>query len=256
MITGAGMVGTHSARALIEGGHEVTLLDLAPEHEYIRRVVGHEVAVEIADVRELPAVVDAVSRIRPTVVVHTAARIGSVAQSNPFGAFQVNVAGTVNVAEAVRLAGVRRLVHASTLGVNDLSHPQTGPIDEHFPLGDGSRVYGASKVACEQLLRAWSLAYRFELALLRIAGVYGDGQFTGGSGIGQLVHGLLAAARAGREGSVGDGMPATYELVYVRDVARAIMLAATVESLPHDVYNVGTGVLVTPDDLVAAISRL
>ena len=60
-----------------------------------------------------------------------------VAQASPYRGFQVNVTGTINVAEAVRLAGVRRLVHSSTLGVHRLEWPQgDSPMTEDFPIGD------------------------------------------------------------------------------------------------------------------------
>jgi UDP-glucose 4-epimerase len=255
LITGAGMVGCHTARALLDRGHEPTFFDAAPRGDYIRRITGRDVPVLGGDLRDLTTVVEAVGTARPDVVIHTAALIGEAAQSVPHRGFQVNVVGSVNVAEAVRLGGVRRLVHASTIGVNDLSQPQERPLRETFPIGSGGRIYGASKVACEQLLWAYSREYRFELAILRFAGIYGLGHFAGGSGIGPEILGLVRSANDGAPGRLGAGMPASYEIVHVKDVAVGVALAATVPSLPHHVYNIGQGVLVTPPDVLSAMGR-
>jgi UDP-glucose 4-epimerase len=255
LITGAGMVGCHTARALLDGGHEPTFFDAAPRTDYIRRITGRDVAVIPGDVRDLTTVLEAVQAVQPDAVIHTAALIGDAAQVVPHRGFEVNVVGTVNVAEAVRLGRVRRLVHASTIGVNDLSQPQLGPLPEEFPVGSGGRIYGASKVACEQLLWAYSREYRFELAILRFAGIYGLGHFGGGSGIGPEIMGVVRAAIEGRPAVIGGGMPATYEIVYVKDVAQAVARAATVPELPHHLYNVGSGSLVSPADVLAAMNR-
>lgn len=256
LITGAGMVGAHAARAMLDMGHEVSFLDSAPDAAYVRRITGRDVTIAKGDVRELPAVIEAMQQAHAEVVVHTAALIGGAAQVNPYRGVQVNVMGTVNIAEAARLTGVRRVVHASTLGCNDLSYPQDRPLDERFPLGSAGRIYGASKVACEQLLWAYGKAHGFELALLRFAGVYGFGYFTGGSGIGREVRDLLVAAREGRPGVVGDGMPGNYEIVHAADVGQGVALAATVATLPNHIYNIGTGVLITPEELIEAVARV
>src|SRR5687768_14194736 len=162
-ITGAGLVGCHTARELVERGDQVTLFDLAPRQDYVQRVVQRDVRVVRGDVRELSGVLEAVQAAQPDVVVHTAGLIGGVAQQVPYRGLQINVGGTTNVAEAVRLLGVRRLLHASTQGVNDLSFPQSGPLTEDFPSDGRGRVYSASKVACEQVLKAYAFSYRFEL---------------------------------------------------------------------------------------------
>ena len=255
LITGAGMVATHASRSLVEAGHEVLLFSTTPRPDFVRRVVGVELPFVAGDVRDAAAVLAAVSAFGPDVVVHTAARIGMAAQADPYVGFEVNVGGTMNVAEAVRRSGVPRLVHASTLGVHDLSQPQPGPLDESFPVGAGDRMYGATKVACEQLLLAHSRAPGYELAMLRLAGIYGYGHFSGGSGIGREIIGLVEAARDGRPGRVGAGMPDRYELVYAKDVARAIRGAVAAVALPFHAYNVGSGVLVARDDLAAALRR-
>lgn len=247
------MVAAHAARSLVELGHSVTLFSATPRPEYIRRVVGRELPFIRGDVRELPAVIAAVRAVEPDVVVHTAAVIGMAAQVNPYAGYQVNVEGSVHVAEAVRVCEVKRLLHTSTLGVHDLSQPQPLPLDENFPVGGGDRIYGASKVACEQLLWAYSLAYGFELALLRLAGVYGYGHFTGGSGIGREIFNFVKAASDNQPGSLGAGMPDRYEVVHVKDVAQGISQCATAATLRHHVYNIGSGTLTTREDLVAAM---
>jgi nucleoside-diphosphate-sugar epimerase len=255
LITGAGMVGSHAAARLAAAGHAVTLFDVAPDESYVRGVAGPAPAIVRGDIRDLPSLAGAVRAARTEVVVHTAALIGNAAQADPYRGFAVNVIGTLNVLEAARLLGVRRLVHASTLGTNDLAHPQPAPLTEDFPLGSNGRVYGASKCAAEQILRAGCRAYDLELVMLRFAGIYGYGRFAGGSGIGREVDTWLRAALAGREAVSGGGMPGAYELVHVKDVASAVLLAAEAAALPHDTYNVGSGVLTTPAELEGTIAH-
>ena len=255
-ITAAGMVGCHAARELLDRGDEVTFFDLAPRGDFIKRVVGADVPVTRGDVRELPGVLEAVQAFKPDVLIHTAGLIGGVAQQLPFRGFEINVMGTINVMEAARLTGVRRLIQASTLGVVDRSAPQVAPITEDFQLGGNDSVYGTSKVASEQILRAYAKHYRMELAMLRFAGVYGYGHFAGGSGVGRSTWDLVTAAIEGRPGVIGSGIPDTNEMVYIKDLARGVAQAVHAEQLPHHTYNLGQGVIVTPVDVVAAIQKV
>src|SRR5689334_622543 len=114
VITGAGLIGTHTARELIERGDEVTFFDFAPKPDYIRRVTGRDVALIRGDIRDLAGLIDSFQQTRPECVVHLAASVGEANINNVYAGFQVNLVGTINVAEAARLTGVRRLVHAST----------------------------------------------------------------------------------------------------------------------------------------------
>ena len=256
LITGAGMVGTYAAAELVARGDTVTLVDLRPDADYVRRVAGPEVRTRTVDVRELPDLVAAVDEAAPDVVLHTVAILSGVAQASPYRGFQINVVGTINVAEAVRLAGVRRLVHASTLGVHRLQSPQEKALDEDFPIGGATRIYPATKVAAEALLPAFANAYGFELVMLRFPSLYGYGQYAGGSGMGLAISALAAAALDGRPGTITSGLGETDEIGYVKDVARGVAAAIHADALQHTVYHLGTGKLSTSQDVVAAFAKI
>lgn len=255
-ITGAGVVGCHTARELTRRGDEVTLFDLAPRPDFVSQVAGSNVRVVRGDIRELPGLLEAIGSFRPEAVIHTAALVGGQAQVLPYRGYQVNVMGTLNVAESVRLIGVRRMLHASTLGVVDRSAPQTAPVTEAFQLGGNDRVYGTSKVACEQILRAYAGIYKFELGLLRFASVYGYGYAGTGSAPTVAIFDLVKAAVEGRPAELAAGMPDVDELVYVDDLVAGIVAAAHAERLPHHTYNLGQGVLTTADDILQSVRRV
>src|SRR4029077_16716968 len=76
LITGAGLIGCHTARELVERGDDVTFLDLAPRPDYIRHVVGRDLPMIRGDIRDLPCLVDAMQDVRPDCVIHLAALVG------------------------------------------------------------------------------------------------------------------------------------------------------------------------------------
>jgi nucleoside-diphosphate-sugar epimerase len=256
LITGAGMVGCYTAAELVARGDTVTVVDLRPDPAYVERVAGSTVRTRTVDVRELPDLVAAVHDASPDVVLHTVAILSGVAQASPYRGFQVNVTGTINVAEAVRLGGVRRLVHASTLGVHRLEWPQEAPLTEDFPIGGATRIYPATKVAAEALLPAFSTAYGFELVMLRFPSLYGYGLYAGGSGMGLAISGLAQAALEERPGAIASGLGETDEIGYVKDVARGVAAAIHADKLDHTVYHLGAGRLSTSSDVVAAFAAL
>ena len=112
-------------------------------------------------------------------MVHTAGLIGNRVQQSLNAAYDINLGGTRNVAEAARLSGVRRLVHISTFGVYDRRREANAPITEDFPRG-GARGYGNYKGAKELILEAYAAAFGFELIMLRPANVFGLGHFWSG----------------------------------------------------------------------------
>ncbi len=167
----------------------------------------------------------------------------------------MNLIGTLNVAEAVRLTGVRRLIHASSQGVYDLTDPPV-PIHEEARRDGGARVYQGGKAACEEVLTAYAATYKFELALPRFASVYGYGPYTGGGNVGMDMYAMLQAALAGKPAPMGPGIADANDFVYAKDIAQGLRLITSAASLPHQAYNLGTGVAATIADIQRGLQKV
>ena len=214
--------------------------------------MGRELPIIRGDIRELPALIEAMQRTRAEVVFHSAGLQGN---RTPYFGFQVNLIGTLNVAEAVRLTGVRRLIHASSQGVYDLTDPPV-PIHEEARRDGGARVYQGGKAACEEVLTAYAATYKFELALPRFASVYGYGPYTGGGNVGMDMYAMLQAALAGKPAPMGPGIADANDFVYAKDIAQGLRLITSAASLPHQAYNLGTGVAATIADIQRGLQKV
>jgi len=248
LITGAGLIGTHTAKELLERGDEVTFFDFAPKPDYIRHVTGRDLPVIRGDIRDLAALVDAFQRVRPECVIHLAASVGEANIDNVYAGFQINLVATINVAEAARLCGVRRLVHASTQALYQGEDP-TELLREDSPLDSRGRVYNAAKLACEHVLRTYAARHKIELVLLRFAGVYGYRSVAGGPGV--AVQQAVWDAMAGKP--VELNVYETVDFIFVKDLANGIALAVHTSPLLHNVYNLGSGTLTTVEDIEGAL---
>ncbi len=253
LVTGAGLIGTSFAKNAIARGEQVIFLDPEPRAEFLRQKLGDKgYVLARKDVRDLPALIETIQANKATTVVHTAGLIGPRVQAALSTAFDINLGGTRNVAEAVRLTGVRRLVHISTFGVYDRRRKISGAVKEDFPRGQG-RGYGNYKAAKELILEAYAAAYGFELIMLRPANVFGLGHFWSGSSGGQKMQNLIEAAHAGQTARIPAAEAVANEYIYAKDIGRAVDLAATVAMPAETIFNIGNGYVSSFDDVVAAV---
>ena len=251
LITGAGLIGTHTAKELIERGDDITFFDFAPKSDYIRRVTGRNVTVIRGDIRDLAALIEAFQQTRAECVLHLAASVGEANINNVYAGFQVNLVGTINVAEAARLTGVRRLVHASTQALY-VSDDPTELLSEDSPIDCRERVYNAAKLGCEHILRTYAAKHKLELALLRFAGVYGYYAVAGGPGV--AVQQAVWDALAGKPVTLS--VYESVDFIYAKDLANGIALAIHTDPLPHQIYNLGSGTLTTVEDVENALAKI
>ena len=256
LITGLGLVGTSYAQLALKRGEKIVFYDIAPRKDFLTKKLGSaEVTVVQRDVRDLPALIETIQTNKVDKVIHTAGLIGGRVAQPIYTGMQINVMGTINVAEAVRLTGVKRLVQISTFGIYDRRKGEPGPIDESFTRGPGE-PYGNSKVAKELMVEAYQRLYGFELIVLRLANVYGVGHFAGGSGGGEMVQNILLTGIKGGVIKVRQEVARDFEYVYYKDLGRALDKATTVSFASPVTLNIGTGVVVKFDELVETAQRL
>jgi len=157
LLTGSsGFIGQRLRRELASLGHEVHGLE------------GSDARSQEVDIRDAERVAAAIAWFSPDVVYHLAAVSGPmVAPTNPRLVAEVNCVGTINVLEAARNAGARRVIYASSISGFD-----GGSSADPQPL----TVYGASKRFCEMLIRQYREAQVFEATSVRIGSVYGSGR--------------------------------------------------------------------------------
>src|SRR5919106_3792648 len=149
LITGAGLIGAHCARRATDAGDKTVLFDLVPNRDYIEKVVGkNRSEVVAADMRDLPALLSALDRFNIDTIVHTAGLIGKRVAENSYTGATNNILGTINVLEAARLRGLRRVVYVSTFGVYDRNKIAGNAIRQSDPVG-GPNLYATTKVCSE-----------------------------------------------------------------------------------------------------------
>jgi UDP-glucuronate 4-epimerase len=175
---GAGFIGSHLVRALIDRGDEVAVVDnfdpFYPER-LKRRGLDPRARLFQADIRDGEAMQRAFADARPEVVVHLAALAGvRPSLERPAAYMDVNVRGTAVVLEAARQAGTRRFVLGSSSSVYGARAEP--PFRETARIDSPESPYAASKVASEVLARTFHNLYGIEVAALRFFTVYGPRQ--------------------------------------------------------------------------------
>jgi UDP-glucose 4-epimerase len=259
---GAGYIGSVVTARLIEGGHDVVVVDdLSTGHadavpDGARLVVGN-----IAD----DAVVREVLAAEVEAVLHFAARsLVGESETAPERYFANNVSGTLALLESMRATGVAKLVFSSTCAV--YGEPAVpGPLDESNPYRPQS-AYGASKIAADMMISAFTRAHGFAAVSLRYfnaAGAYGrfgERHTTETHLIPLALRTLTEPERVlkilGTDYPTPDGT-AVRDYIHVLDLAEAHILAlGAMTAGRHEIYNLGSGVGYSVREVVDAITKI
>ncbi|MFA7296942.1 MAG: NAD-dependent epimerase/dehydratase family protein [Dehalococcoidia bacterium] len=243
---GAGFIGSNTAWALLEAGADVVVVDnlwtgLRSNVPEGARFIESSVAN-----RDLPALL---GEWRPDILYHFAFNVlVPKAVEDPRLDLE-SIEGSINLLEMARRQGIEKIVFASSgflYGNTDqLPVAETAPIIPVSP-------YVVSKRAVEDYLEFYRSAYGISYAITRYAAVYGPGQVTG------AMADYIRKLRAGAQADIwGDGLK-TRDYVFIDDVVRAnlLMLDAPDEPDGRPIYNVGTGIETTLNELYARIARL
>ncbi|WP_071871001.1 NAD-dependent epimerase/dehydratase family protein [Atopomonas hussainii] len=255
VIGGAGFIGSHVVDALLMTSvAEVVIYDnfTRGSHENLRSALADKrcrIYSHGGDIRDVDLLDDAMRGV--DCVIHLAAMWLLHCLDFPRTAFDVNIGGTFNVLEACVRHKVQRLVYSSSASV--YGDAVETPMGESHPLNNRN-FYGATKISGEAMCRAFYERYGLSFVGLRYMNVYGPRQDQRGAYTG-VISTFLNRISAGEPPVVhGDGAQA-YDFIYVKDVARANVLA--LEASSQDCfYNIGTGVRTSIRELMDVLVEL
>ena len=259
LITGGlGFIGSHTAQALLDAGEECVLLQRSHADPPGGRFA-EPVAVEQADVTDLPALLDVGKRHQITGIVHLA---GSMpwppGAEPPIEATRRALGGLLNILQAAPDWGVGRVGVSSTIGVY-AGLTVAGPLTEDMPLPmQAPHLIPTFKKIGELLNGHLAGATGIEIVNYRISGTWGP---LGRPGPFFAATRLVQAAAAGRAPDLSGLLaPAhaedTIDLSYVKDTGRAIALLQRAPKLHHRTYNVGSGRATSNAEVIAAIKKV
>jgi UDP-glucose 4-epimerase len=255
VIGGAGFIGSHVVRHLLEGGAaKVVIYDNFARGKNSN--LGEclldprcEVFPHGGDIRDVDVLDSAMKEIDG--VFHLSAMWLLHCKDYPRTAFEVNIQGTFNVLEACVKNNIPRLVYSSSASV--YGDAVEVPMTEEHPFNNRN-FYGATKIAGEAMCRAFYDRYELDYVGLRYMNVYGPNQDQAAAYTG-VIPIMLNKIDNNEEPQInGDGTQA-YDFVSVEDVARA-NLAAMESDKTDEFYNVGTGIQTTIKELCDLILAL
>ncbi|CAI8833391.1 putative UDP-glucose 4-epimerase [Pseudomonas sp. IT-P218] len=250
---GAGFIGSHLVEALLEHGYSVRVLDDLSSGKLSNLPIDRcHLTLVVGDVADAPTVARAMKDC--TAVVHLAA-VASVQASvdDPIATHQSNFIGTLNICEAMRQAGVRRVVYASSAAIYGNNGEGTA-ISEDTPKNPLT-PYAADKLASEHFLDFYRRQHGLEPVILRFFNIYGPRQDPSSPYSGVI---SIFSERAQKKLPItvyGDGEQ-TRDFVYVDDLVK-ILVQAVAEAKPRmEPVNVGFNRSTSVNDLATMLSEL
>ena len=242
---GAGFIASHVVDAYVARGHEVTIVDDLSSGRLEN--VNARAELVVGDLRD-PATTEKLRGRGFDLVNHHAAQIDvRVSVADPAADAELNIVAALRLFQTMIDDGVKQFIFASSGGAA-YGEPAYAPQDEQHPVSPLS-PYGCAKLAIDQYLYFFRQIHGVRATSLRYANVYGPRQRKDGeAGVVAIFAGALLEGHEARINGTGEQ---TRDYVLVEDVVRANMAASELNT--DGVYNVGTGVETSVNELYAAI---
>lgn len=254
LVTGAdGFIGSHLVEHLVARGARVKAfvyynsfnswgwLDTLP------RKTSNKIEVFTGDIRDPNGVLKATEKV--DIVFHLAALIGiPFSYHSPDSYVDTNIKGTLNVLQAARKTGVKKIVHTSTSEVYGTA--QYTPIDEAHPINPQS-PYAATKSAADELALSFYRSFDLPVAVLRPFNTFGPRQSARA-----IIPTILSQVCAGRDTIKLGNLASTRDFNYVSDTVEAFLKVAEADRSVGQVFNAGSNTEVSIRELVNLIQSI
>lgn len=248
---GSGAVGRFVIEELIGRGYSVVSLS---RHGAADRAT-HGLTRVSGDVRDLPGLVRLMEDHRVQRVIHLAGLLLEC-EADPHLGFEINSLGTLNVLEAARRTGSGRTVFVSSKAAfgplsGPWGYPSYQPICEKHPRHPRG-MYGLTKKIAEDMAFGYRTRFGMDIVTIRFGTSCGPGKGAR-HGASAITSTLIENAVKGVPTSIAQGADEKDDIIYNRDVAHGIVLAALTSGRKEAVYHLGTGTLITLADLANAV---
>lgn len=252
---GAGFIGSHVCRRLLQEGHSVTVIDDFNDYydPAIKRSniasLGSGVKVVEGDIRNRDQIQQLFTGGKFAAVIHLAARAGvRPSVQDPQLYIDTNITGTHHLLEASRQHGVGRFLFASSSSVYGLA--KTSPFSEELPLPQTLSPYAATKLAGEHLCGNYAHLFGLRVVCLRFFTVYGPGQRPD-----LAIHKFTDAIHKGLPiPQYGDGSTRR-DYTYIDDIVQGVMGAFAYEGPLFDIFNLGENQTISLTTLIQEIEK-
>ena len=212
-----------------------------------KKVLGTEVEVVAGDIRDFSFVLDACKDV--DIVFHLAALISiPYSYKAPDGCVATNINGTMNVLQAGRIHGVKKIIHTSTSEIYGTA--QYVPIDENHPINPQS-PYAATKSAADSLAISYYRSFDVPVTVLRPFNTFGPRQSARA-----VIPTIISQILAGKKTILLGNLEATRDLNYVGNTVEAFIRLAEAEGGLGEVFNTGSGVEVSIGEVVDIIQDI
>lgn len=249
---GGGFIGSNLARALVERGETVRVLDnFATGREQNLAALEGKLELVRGDIRDAATVARSMTGV--DYVLHQAA-LPSVPRSieKPVEAHDVNVNGTLVLLEAARKAGIKRMIFAASSSAYGET-PTLPKVETMAP--DPLSPYAVTKLAGESYLKVYYTCYGLETVSLRYFNVFGPNQDPQ-SQYAAVIPRFVTAALEKRQPTIyGDGLQSR-DFCHIENAIQANLLACTAPGAPGRVFNVACGVRTTLLDVLDRLSAI
>jgi CDP-glucose 4,6-dehydratase len=250
---GCGFIGGQLVTELVRQNANVTVIDifLDPRSIFARNNLGEKTNLKFVDIRDRERVLEIFKKYKPSYVIHLAAEpIVEKAYQDPYSVFDINIMGTVNILDAVRMfAGVKGIIVASSdkaYGKTDIAYR------ENLPLR-GDHPYDVSKSCGDLIAQAYHKTYGLPVVITRFGNVYGEGDLYAD----RIIPGICEAIIKNKCFDIRSDGTYVRDYLYIKDVVNGyIFLLKNLSKIEGEAFNFSSNDTLSILDVVKKIEKV
>lgn len=237
VIGGMGFIGSRIVKFLVETGEEVVVVGRRPTLHRLGEVA-EKVKVVQGDKANIDEIFDWITTHQVTKIIDASSELEAESERAPILATKVNIIGTLNVFEAARIMGIKRVVWASSLAVYGDKKRAGGIPQNEDALNHPVTVYGACKTYGEFIAKLYNARWEMDIVGLRPSSVYGPLRAKGAT---SWLTDIIQLPLSGQTVDIPVGPDETTNFCFVDDCAEAFVRCCQYKGdrLPHPIYYIG-----------------